>query len=252
MPRLARVKSNTGIYHIMVRGVNKQDIFKDDEDRERFLDTLLRFKKETMFNLYAYCLMNNHLHLLLKEDEVNISDIIKKISTSYVYYFNSKYERVGHLFQDRYKSEVVEDDKYFYSVIRYIHQNPIKARIANIEDFKWSSYKSYIYNEELIDTDFFLNMLATNREKAIVRYIDYMMEINNDRCMEIDEFSRLSDEKVKRHIIQLGNLKNIADIHKLEKIERNNLLRKAKALEKVSILQVSRITGINRRAIAKV
>ncbi len=99
MPRLARQKSETGFYHILLRGVGRQNIFEDDEDKQRFLETLERYKKELNFELHAYCLMGNHVHLLIKDVANQLDQIMKKIAGSYAYYFNRKYERVGHLEQ---------------------------------------------------------------------------------------------------------------------------------------------------------
>ena len=129
MPRKARAKSKTGIYHIILRGINRQKIFNDNEDKKRLLETLLRYKEKSKYQIYAYCLMDNHIHLLLKEGEEPLAQIMRRIGGSYVYWYNHKYERVGNLFQDRFKSEVVEDDTYFLTVLRYIHQNPAKAGI---------------------------------------------------------------------------------------------------------------------------
>ncbi|WP_094549390.1 transposase [Petroclostridium xylanilyticum] len=253
MPRIAREKSSSGIYHIMVRGINQQDIFEDDEDRQRYIETLERFKKETNFEIYAYCLMNNHVHLLIREKEVEISKILKKIGTSYAYYFNWKYERNGHLFQDRYKSETVESNSYFCMVIRYIHQNPVKAGLSSMEDYKWSSYNSYIHRDRqtMIDAEFFLGMLSENKDLAIKRYIDYMNEPNNDKCLEIENKVKLTDEKARDIIKKIGNLKNISDIQRLDIEKRNSILKKAKEIEGMSVLQISRVTGINRTAISK-
>jgi len=130
LARRARVRSNTGIYHVMIRGINRQAIFEDDEDRIRFIDTLREYKDISKYEIYGYCLMDNHIHLLIKEIDESISLIIKRISSSYVHWYNTKYERLGHLFQERFRSEVVEDDGYFLTVLRYIHQNPVKAKIA--------------------------------------------------------------------------------------------------------------------------
>jgi len=130
LARVARERSRTGIYHIMLRGINRQTIFKDNQDRVRFLDTLGEYKNICEFVFYGYCLMDNHVHLLIKETKESVSDIIKRICSSYVYWYNAKYKRCGHLFQERFKSEVVETDSYFLTVLRYIHQNPLKAKIA--------------------------------------------------------------------------------------------------------------------------
>jgi REP element-mobilizing transposase RayT len=163
LPRAAREKSSTGIYHIMLRGINKQDIFNDDEDRERFLETIQRYKKETGFQLYAYCLMDNHVHLIIRENDMELSKVMKRIGTSYAGYFNWKYGRSGHLFQNRYCSEAVENDSYLYMVIRYIHQNPAKAGICAVNEYKWSSYNCYISESSVIDKDIFLNMFNEDR-----------------------------------------------------------------------------------------
>ncbi|WP_157047139.1 transposase [Alkaliphilus metalliredigens] len=171
MPREARQRSKTGIYHVIVRGINQQNIFEDNEDRKRYLETMARFKNELGFEVYAYCLLNNHVHLLIKEKEVKLSKIFKKIGTSYVHYFNCKYERNGHLFQDRYKSEVVETDSYLHTVTRYIHQNPVKAKVSSIKDYKWSSYNHYIEGHGITDVEFYLRMLSREKDMAIKRYI---------------------------------------------------------------------------------
>jgi len=130
LARVARERSRTGIYHIMLRGINRQTIFEDNQDRVRFLDTLEEYKDICEFVFYGYCLMDNHVHLLIKETKESVSDIIKRICSSYVYWYNAKYKRCGHLFQERFKSEIVETDSYFLTVLRYIHQNPLKAKTA--------------------------------------------------------------------------------------------------------------------------
>ena len=141
MPRVARIKSSTGIYHIMIRGINQQNIFSYDDDYKRFLVILAKYHRQSNYEIYAYCLMGNHIHLLLKEGKESLATSMKRIGTSYVYYYNWQYDRKGHLFQDRYKSEPVEDDAYFLTVLRYIHQNPLKAGLSDdISSYPWSSY----------------------------------------------------------------------------------------------------------------
>ncbi|MDQ2088156.1 transposase [Herbivorax sp. ANBcel31] len=159
MPRAARKKSSTGIYHVMLRGINHQIIFEDDEDYQKYLDTLKKYQDESGYTIYAYCLMSNHIHLLVKEETEEMSIAFRRIGASYVYWYNWKYGRRGHLFQDRYKSEVVEKDRYFLTVIHYMHQNPLKAGIVkNITDYRWGSYGEYIGETGICDTDFALNM----------------------------------------------------------------------------------------------
>ena len=132
LARTERVRSSTGIYHVIQRGINRQVIFHEDEDFLRYLSTLERAKRECGCELYGYCLMSNHIHLLIREhsDIFTISNLIKKIASSYVHWYNRKYQRTGHLFEERFKSEVVEDDQYLLTVIRYIHQNPTKSQMV--------------------------------------------------------------------------------------------------------------------------
>lgn len=110
MPRQARKKSDSGIYHIMMRGINRQIIFQDEEDYSKFLQTLERYKEKSGYKIYAYCLMGNHIHLLLKVDIEPLGQLMRRLCGSYVYWYNRKYQRIGYLFQDRFKSEVVEND----------------------------------------------------------------------------------------------------------------------------------------------
>ncbi len=165
MPRQRRAYSSTQIYHIMVRGNAGRDIFLDDDDKKQFLRILSHKKKQTDFKLYAFCLMKNHFHLSLKEGHDNISNIMKRINTTYAVYFNKKYQLSGHLFQNRFKSENVEDDAYLISLIRYIHQNPVKAGIVlSPEEYPWSSCLYYFFPEKniykLIDIEDILKIFS--------------------------------------------------------------------------------------------
>lgn len=112
MPRGPRKRSNSRIYHVMLRGINRQIIFESDEDRYTFLAKIKNFIDEEKFVLYGYCLMDNHVHLLIRDLEDDISMAIKRISASYVLWYNKKYDRCGDLFQERFKSELVETDIY--------------------------------------------------------------------------------------------------------------------------------------------
>lgn len=131
MPRKARKKSSLCIDHVILRGVNQQIIFEDEYDYQQFIDILRYYKDEgkCSFKLYAYCLMDNHVHLLLEHTTVSLDEIMKRIEIKFVKWYNKRYRRIGHLFQERYKSEPVEDIEYLKIVFRYIHQNPLHAGI---------------------------------------------------------------------------------------------------------------------------
>ena len=153
MPRQARKESGTGIYHVMLRGINRQDIFEDAEDYMRMLRCMQLMLEQyddqgnrlpPLCTFYAYCLMSNHVHLLLRVNQEDIGSTIKHLTVMYAMYYNQKYSRSGHVFQDRFKSEPVNDMAYFVTLLRYIHQNPTKAgMVSKVGDYDWSSWKEY-------------------------------------------------------------------------------------------------------------
>lgn len=241
MARRARQLSPTKIYHIVFRGLNKQDIFRDDRDYERLLRRLLELKKELGFQIYAYCLMTNHAHFLLKEKEHgDISLIMKRLLVSYVQYFNKKYERIGKLINDRYLSKKVKNDAYILNLIRYIHQNPVKIGIPI--NYKWSSYNNYFCNDEnLVDTEFFYSMMNKTefvRFNNIIETIDFEP---SDRIV-------LSDEEVIEEILEKYKF-NPKQVSFMERVERNKIL--ALLRQTYSISQISRITGISKHVVSK-
>jgi len=247
MPRSARKQSKTGMYHIIIRGINRQDIFQDDEDKRVYLDRLSRYKNECVFDLYAYCLMSNHVHLLVREVEESVSGIMKRIGTSYVYWYNNKYERVGHLFQDRFKSENIEDDAYLLAVVRYIHQNPVKVG-SNIED--WTSYPDYIKGHGITDTEFIMGIFGDGVKEQREAFITFINEVNTTKSMEYDDQHRMTDEEAKKRVLKIGHVQYCQELQNFEKTSRNKVLKKLKD-DGLSIRQLERLTGINRGIIQK-
>ncbi len=248
MPRLPRLKSESGIYHIMLRGINQQVIFEDEEDYSKFIETLETFKAVSKYKLFAYCLMSNHIHILLKVEKEDINVIMKRIAGSYVYWYNWKYYRKGHLFQDRFKSEPVESDAYFLTVLRYIHQNPLKAGITEkIDNYEYSSYNDYIEGESsVVDTDFVYSLLSKEG------FIEFNNEANNDSCLDIDaQFFRLSDNDAKIIIRKVSKCENATEFQALEQEERDNCIRKLKS-NGLSYRQISRLTGVSFAIVRKV
>ena len=241
MPRQARRKSESGIYHILLRGINQQQIFGDSEDFEKFLQILKDCKAVSEYKLFAYCLMGNHIHLLVQEDKEPIEQVMKRLATRFVYWYNIKYQRVGHLFQDRFKSEPVEDDSYFLTVIRYIHQNPVKAGLCkNLSDYKFSSYNSFFDNSDLVDKDFVLGIIS------IELFAEFNAEITNDKCLEIEEkpIVRVTDEQAQKIIYRYSNCKSVADFQNLNIKQRDGCLIKFRE-NGLSIRQISRLTGVS-------
>ena len=218
MPRRARKKSRSGIYHIVLRGINKQRIFEDDQDYQKFLETIKAHKEASGYKIYAYCLMSNHVHLLMKEGRESLGIAFRRIGASYIYWYNWKYSRRGHLFQDRYKSEAVETDGYFLTVLRYIHQNPTKARIAKeIQAYPWSSYREYTKKQEICDTQFALSLFSGDSKEALSLWEKFNQENNNEKCLEYDDGTRLNDLEAAELIQRITIVKIPTKIQTFEK-----------------------------------
>ncbi|KUO64066.1 MAG: hypothetical protein APF84_08120 [Gracilibacter sp. BRH_c7a] len=248
MARQCREKSSTGIYHVMLRGIDKREIFLDDQDRETFLSYLSSAKEKSDYTIYGYCLMDNHVHLLIEEGHENIGESIKRIAVGYVQSHNLKYSRTGHLFQNRFKSEAVEDDSYFLTVLRYIHQNPIKAGLTkDIAHYKWSSFIYYIKDDHQ-------GIVSVERGKGffenIKDFLQFMNMPGNEQCLEYVIKQRYSDEKLHNRII--GIFDNPAAIVKLSKEERDNVIKEIKTITGVSNRQLSRVLGIGRGIIERI
>ncbi len=241
MPRAPRQKSESGIYHIMLRGINQQVIFEDEEDNQKFIETLKTYKAVSGYKVFAYCLMSNHVHILLKVEKEELDLIMKRLAGSYVYWYNWKYHRVGHLFQDRFKSEPVEDDAYFLTVLRYIHQNPIKAGIVKgIDDYQYSSYNDYIDEESnIVDFDFALSLMNKNE------FILFNNEKNDDACLDMDSNDyRINDIDARKIIKKVSKCDNLTEFQGLSIEKRDKYIRELKE-NGLSIRQISRLTGVS-------
>lgn len=264
MPRVSRKLSKTGIYHVMVRGNEQRKIFMDDGDRKRFIDTLFEKSKEQEFSVLAYCLMDNHLHLLIREGNDRINRVMKRIGVSYVYYFNKKYRRTGHLFQDRFKSEPINDDRYLLAAVRYIHNNPVKANIVQEPaQFQWSSYNSYMGNNNaysIKDRGFILKMFSDNEEQAIKQFKEFSKEQTDDQFIDVKE--DLPPEKtIKNRAEALYYIDNFlrdkgqtGDRKELMKSKsiRDELVRYLKDNSALSTREIAAVMGINRGMVQRV
>ena len=260
MPRRPRQSSGTGIYHVMMRGINHQNIFEEQEDYYQFLNTLDLMAQSyesdgtpagRNYILYAYCLMSNHIHLLIREREDTIGMAIKRIASSYVYYYNHKYSRDGHLFRERYKSEPVNDMAYFVTLLRYIHQNPVKAGIVNkVNDYEFSSWQEYEDKNStlfpLCDTRTVLNRISYNELNDLVN-----APLSDDvSCLDIEDASkgRPSDDQVMLLIRENTGATNSSAFQQLPTDIKKSLLIELKG-KRASLRQLERLTGISKSMI---
>ena len=241
MPRTARKLSETGTYHLMLRGINRQVIFEDKQDFEHFIGVLAYGKEASGFELFAYCLMDTHVHILLRVGEEPLEILMRRIASKYVYWYNAKYQRIGHLFQDRFLSEPVNDDAYFITVLRYIHRNPIKADLcANADEYIYSSYLDYMGRSGIVDTGLVLSMMS-KEELAC-----YTATNNDDKCLEMPERPnrRVTDEQARGIIERVSGCSSVSDFQQLPIDKRNTALSQILS-SGVSIRQACRLTGLS-------
>ena len=176
MGRKPRVEFQGAIYHVIKRGNNRDYIFQEREDKEDFLKCLEVANDENVFNLLGYVIMDNHYHLIIETKEMPLNKIMQKVNNSYSKNYNKRHNRRDHVFGGRYKSILVNDDKYLLTLLRYIHANPVRAKICqNMADYGWSSdqfYRNNIKNQVHIDK--ILKMFSENRTIALVEYKNFM------------------------------------------------------------------------------
>lgn len=259
MTRQARQLSLSGIYHIFFRGVNHCHLFESPDDYEKIISMLSVIKGELALEVYAYCIMSNHVHFVIKEKlPGDIIVAMRKLLGPYANWFNRKYERCGALISNRYNSKCIENDGYLLSVVRYIHQNPLAAgTVKHIGEYRWSSYRDYINNCSLLtDTDFVLSIFADNvgsGKKECEKFALYHEDIedfeNDDNAYPEKEMTTVGD--ARKRIINLLNGAEPNSICGLPKDERNSLLLLMRN-QGISIRQIERATGVPRGIIARV
>src|SRR5512139_759104 len=179
MARRPRIHFNGALYHVISRGNHGQRTFRDEKDFKRFLAYLSNCKAKFPFRLFAYALMQNHIHLLLEVKRIPLSKIMQSLLVRYTRYFNTRHDEKGHLFQGRYKAIVCDKDVYLLELVRYIHLNPVRAKIVKRpEDYAWTGHFSYIGKgtESLIDEGFVLKQFSDNRSLARRRYRQFIWE----------------------------------------------------------------------------
>ena len=261
MPRQSRQHSNSGVYHVMLRGIDRCDIFADDQDRGKFLKILRAVTAPEdsdgkplppYCNIHAYCLMDNHVHLLIAEGAEDIGTVMKRIGVSYVSYYNKRHERLGPLFHDRFRSEPVDDTDYFITLLRYIHQNPVEAEMVTAPgQYRWSSWHEYSASTSRANQAICARTLPF---AALPWHELCEMVINvSAGCIEPHsriERGRMTDNDARRTLEQLcaGQMDTLQT---MSKQDRKLLIRKAVA-SGINMRQLARITGMSYRAIYRV
>ncbi|MCC5909731.1 MAG: transposase [Clostridiaceae bacterium] len=176
MGRKPRVEFERAIYHVIKRGNNREYIFQHKEDKEHLLAFIEAANEDDAFYLLGYVIMDNHYHLMIETKEKPLNKIMQKVNNAYSKNYNKRYQRSDHVFGGRYKAILVKDDKYLFSLLRYIHNNPVRAKMCeSIAQYNWSSDQYYRNNvKKLVHIDKILKILSTNRRIALQEYDRFM------------------------------------------------------------------------------
>lgn len=242
---MARETRNPANYmHIMVRGIGKQILFEQPEDYNYYLEKLKRFSVETEIKIICYCLMDNHVHLLIYDENRNVSTFMRKLGTSYAIYFNEKYERVGHLFQGRFKSENIDSEIQLLATFRYILKNPVNAGICRTCAYRWSSYQEYGKYGGISDSKIVYEIVGD------IHNLNYFLNQDDD-AQYLDIEDNHNDAWAKNKITEVLGIKSGTEIQSYSREKRNDSLVKLKHAG-LSNKQIARLTGISKEIVRRV
>ena len=256
MSRYIRNVGEYGYMHIVKRGINRQDVFLDTADYKHFLELLTVLKDEMGFEVIAYCLMSNHMHLLIYDEKFRFSVIVQRLYSRYARYFNKKYERTGGLFEGRFCGKPVNTEQYLLTVVRYIHNNPVNAGICLAEDYPWSSYHEYV--SENLDTTGFCNrriiLALLGGREAFIKFHNSPLGAND--CAHLIEIAimegntEIEDNEVRYIIQNMIQGKSPFALQKMAKNKRDGILVQLKEMG-LKHQQIARVTGISVSVIKK-
>ncbi len=249
MPRPPRVRSATGYYHVTLRGSGKRLIFETDDDRLEFLALAKQAFAGGNIDVLAWCLMSNHVHLLVHENDLSLSSAMRALASTYASYFNRSTGHVGHVFGGRYGSKPVETDEQLLAVLRYVHDNPAKAGICDAETYRWSSYQDYVgsrASEPLpLNKEVVLGLLGS--EDAFRQF--HSVVGNDVPCA--GHGGRLTEEEALATAGALMAPRPLSEIGAMELKERDAVLAAMNSAG-LSYRQIERMTGIGRKTVARI
>ncbi len=259
MPRTQRIPSPTGVYHVMMRGINRENIFHDELDflkMEKILRSLAKpvdkkgVPTPPLCKIFAYCIMTNHIHLLIAELSEPISLVIKRLGIAYASYYNKRRQRTGPLFEGRFRSEPVDECDYFITLLHYIHYNPVKAGMTSKPGwYRWSSWHEYELPEDMVDRGFCQqNIPFKNYTRSQVKEIVLSAEDSKNFVSTVDK-QRLDNQEAETFIKNLvpEQFKD-QDLKTLPKVEKLAISNKAQDYG-ITYSQIISILGLNKSSI---
>ena len=244
MPRIARKNLFTTCFHIIVQGINKEYIFPKEEYIEKYKNLLISNLNKYNVKIIAYCIMNNHAHILLKTEKIEqMSSYMKSVNTSYAKYYNHRENRVGFVFRNRYDSEPIYEQKYLLNCIAYIHNNPVKANIVDYpQEYKYSSYNDYINLDGLITKNTISFVFGSTEN-----YLDIYKQIHKRNVNFKDYVENIDYGKAFKDLQGINIKEIVLDKNKLKKIIFNLVIE-----QKAPINKVSELFGISRFQIFRI
>ncbi len=238
MPRTARKESSTGVYHVLIQGIEKNALFQDKKDRQKYLEVLKECKDISRFDLIAYSLFPDHVHLLIRQGNETLSNTMKRAGSRYVGWFNLKYARSGPLFRGRFASEPVENEAELVRVMRYIHSEPVRSGLCEKpDDYPYTSYRDY-FTDPLISSDLVSSWMAQDQ------FADFHTWRDEMTCLEAGKGkrNRLTEEQARKLARKVGKFDTPEEFAQILPEKQDKLLRKLLS-EGMSIRQAVRFTG---------
>ncbi len=267
IPRLKRRYNDfTKMYHIILAGNNKESIFIQDEDKEKIMNEICKMKNYFNFEVYAYCVMNNHIHIVIYDEEIQISKIIHRLCTKYSIYYNKKYFRTGHVFQNRFFSKEIKEKTYFVHLCRYIHLNPYSKDMESVETYKWCSYARYIDKkssdildanektkiENILKKERLLRIFNNNIEKFKEYHKKYSLKRNIIDKLEYEKIDNIEKHDVIRYILSVLEIDSIEKLSDYSIEKRNKELYKLKKIKYISTTQIANAIGMSARTLQRI
>jgi putative transposase len=275
MARPLRIEYPGALYHVMTRGNGKQKIFRNDKDRQTFLDLLNHIRARFRFICHAYCLMDNHYHLIIETPDGNLSWGMRQLNGVYTQKYNRNHKKTGHVFEGRFKAIIVDKDSYLLELSRYVVLNPVRIQMVEYpEEFKWSSYRSTIGLEEsppFLTIDWILGQFSKRKKTAEKLYADFVYEgtsrpspwkdlkgqifLGDKRFIEKHKSPLFEREKEIPHSQRYADRPELSDIFSYHiprnKIVRDELMTKAHLTYGYTMKEISDYLGIHYATVSR-
>lgn len=247
MPRLARNElEGKEFIHVMVQGINKETIFLTEREKLEYIKLLNQYKKDYHITIIAYCVMSNHVHILIHTKDIdNLTKYMHKANTSYGIYFNKNRKRVGYVYRDRFKTQVINDEKHLYNCIIYIHNNPVKANICkNASEYRYSSYKEFLHKE---NEDFMVKIFKDRNQYIQSNKVENLVDMNFIENETDNE--RNIRSTIKEYLI--NNRTNYLEI-KIEHHLLEPITKQLKMMYQLSNIKIAKYLGVSKYKIDKI